>query len=91
MDARQKMLGYEILYNGDAIESSEDTDDILGSTVEGFLMQAKDKGFLEEGKVFFTFSPNLISKKIPELFSKEKLIIQIDEATLLDSVAKKGL
>lgn len=89
MDDEQQVLGYEILYNGDAMESSENAEENLSNTVEGFLMQANSEAFLSDGKAFFTFSPNLLMRKIPELFLRSRLVIQIDEQTLLNSQAKQ--
>ena len=89
LDSEQQVFGYEILYNGDAPESSENAEENLSNTVEGFLMQANSEAFLSDGKAFFTFSPNLLERKIPDLFDRSRLVIQIDEQTLLNSQAKK--
>ena len=88
MDKDQNILGYEILYNSNAKESSENAEDM---TVESFITQAKAESFLDGETAFLTFSPNLLFRKVPEMFDKRKLVIQIDETTMIFPEAKKAV
>lgn len=88
MDKNQNILGYEILYNSNAKETSENAEDM---TVESFITQAKADAFLDNEAAFLTFSPNLLFRKVPEMFDPKKLVIQIDETTMIFPEAKQAV
>jgi len=89
LDENQDVLGYEILYQ-EKIDDSEDkkSDVVAASAIENFLVQFDSDRFLDGKMAFITFTPNLLLKNIPKIFSPHKLVIQIDDDTIINPAAQ---
>ncbi len=89
LDENQDVLGYEILYQ-EKIDDSEDkkSDVVAASAIENFLVQFDSDRFLDGKMAFITFTPNLLLKNIPKIFSPHKLVIQIGDDTIINPAAQ---
>ena len=89
LDENQDVLGYEILYQ-EKIDDLEDkkSDVKAASAIENFLVQFDSDRFLDGKMAFITFTPNLLLKNIPKIFSPQKLVIQIDDDTIVNPAAQ---
>jgi len=63
--------------------------DVAAATaIENFLVQFDSDKFLNGKMAFITFTPNLLLKNIPKIFSPQKLVIQIDDDTIVNPAAQ---
>lgn len=84
LDTNQDTLGYEILYQGERVTDDEKKSDIsAANAIENFITQFNSDEFLDGKMAFLTFTANLLIKRIPEIFSPQKLVIQIDDDTII--------
>jgi len=84
LDTNQDTLGYEILYQGERVTDDEKKSDIsAANAIENFITQFNSDEFLDGKMAFLTFTANLLLKRIPEIFSPQKLVIQIDDDTII--------
>lgn len=88
LDKNQEIFGYEILYN-ETTSAKFSLADVAASTIENFLLQLNSDNFTSGKTVFLTFTPNLIMKKVPKIFAANKLVIQIDDTTVVNPLALK--
>ncbi len=91
LDKNHKVTAYEILYkaNIDSLCMSEDESANMASAIELFLTNMNGENFLEGKTACLNFSPNLLMKNIPHMFPPEKLVIQIDDTSIIHPVAQK--
>lgn len=90
MDDTQKIVGYEILYQQDESSLfSNQSDSTAANAIESFLTQINDDKFLEGKTAYITFTPNLLLKNIPKMFSPDKLVIQIEDNSIIHPLAQK--
>lgn len=94
-DTDSRVIGYEILYHGEnTLYGGEDESDrpkakvnefAVADTIYSFLTQNTEriKGSLN----FMTFTTTLLLKKVPHLFDKEDLVIQIDDSVIIHPLA----
>ena len=92
-DAESKVIGYEILYHGEntlygdepAQKETKVNEFAVADTIYSFLTQntEKVKGSLN----FMTFTTTLLMKKVPHLFDKTDLVIQIEDSVLVHPLA----
>lgn len=93
-DTESRVIGYEILYHGENElygESEPEKKDAkvnefaVADTINSFLTQNTErfKGTLN----FMTFTTTLLLKKVPRLFDKEDLVIQIDDSVIIHPLA----
>jgi len=87
------VVGYELLYYGEnqAYSSSGDTtsrasDFAAADTIYNFLTQNTEKT-LKGSLNFMTFTTTLLMKKVPHLFEKSDLVIQIDDSVIIHPLA----
>ncbi len=92
-DADSQILGYEILYYGEnqAYGSGGETGNRVNEfaaadTIFNFLTQNSEKA-LKGSLNFMTFTTTLLAKKVPHLFAKSDLVIQIDDSVLIHPLA----
>ena len=90
-----QVIGYEILYHGENTlyggeepEQAKETkvnEFAVADTLYSFLTQNSErvKGSLN----FMTFTTTLLMKKVPHLFDKEDLVIQIDDIVIIHPLA----
>ena len=90
-DTASRIVGYEILYHGEnTLYGSEEPETkvnefAVADTIYSFLTQntEKVKGSLN----FMTFTTTLLMKKVPHLFDKEDLVIQIEDSVIIHPLA----
>lgn len=93
-DTESRVIGYEILYHGENElygEAEPEKKDAkvnefaVADTINSFLTQNTErfKGSLN----FMTFTTTLLLKKVPRLFDKEDLVIQIDDSVIIHPLA----
>ena len=92
-DTASRIIGYEILYHGENTlyggdEKSKDVkvnEFAVADTIYSFLTQNAER---VKGSVnFMTFTTTLLMKKVPHLFDKEDLVIQIDDSVIVHPLA----
>lgn len=89
LDKKQNVLGYEILYKEKINDKQGKSTDIkAASAIESFLTQLDSDKFLAGKIAFMNFTPNLLLKNIPKIFSPQKLVIQIDDDTIVNPSAQ---
>ena len=89
IDENQKVLGYEILYQERIEEVTNKKSDVnAASAIENFLIQFDSDRFLDGKRAFINFTPNLLLRNIPKIFSPQKLVIQIDDDTIINPAAQ---
>ena len=94
-DVRSRVIGYEILYHGENTlygeADSERTGDTkvnefaVADTIYSFLTQNSEK--VKGSLNFMTFTTTLLMKKVPHLFDKEDLVIQIEDSVIIHPLA----
>lgn len=89
LNLNREVCGYEILYKEDVGSLYSEADSEAASTIEDFLQQLDGDRFLDGKKAYLTFTPNLLMKNIPKIFSTEKLVIQIEDNSLVHPLAQK--
>ncbi len=89
LDEKQDVLGYEILYQEKMSNSQNENSDVkAASAIENFLIQFDSDRFLDGKMAFINFTPNLLLRNIPKIFSPQKLVIQIDDDTIINPSAQ---
>lgn len=85
----KELLGYELLYqdNGSGLFNQADTS--AANAIENFLLELDSDRFLEGKTAFVTFTPNLLIKNIPKMFQPDKLVIQIEDNSIIHPLAQK--
>ena len=89
-NSKNQITAYELLYCGEnqAYGNSDDSvnEFAVADTIYSFLMQNVDKS-LKDAVHFMTFTTTLLMKKTPNLFEKDKLVIQIDDSVVIHPLA----
>lgn len=94
-NADSQVIGYEILYHGENQAYGGDETGNPGSrsnefaaadTIYNFLTQNSGKS-LKGSLNFMTFTTTLLMKKVPHLFEREDLVIQIDDSVIIHPLA----
>ena len=93
-DNNSQVIGYEILYHGEnQVYGSEEPQSkntkvnefAVADTIYNFLMQNTEK--VRGSLNFMTFTTTLLMKKVPHLFDKSELVIQIDDSVIIHPLA----
>lgn len=90
-----QVIGYEILYHGENTlyggeepEKAKETkvnEFAVADTIYSFLTQNSER--VKGSRNFMTFTTTLLMKKVPHLFEKEDLVIQIDDSVIIHPLA----
>ena len=91
LDSSGKVTAYEILYKEDETALYNQRDSRVANAIEEFLTELSNEKFLGGKTAFLTFTPNLLMKNIPRMFSPERLVIQIEDNSIVHPVAKDDL
>jgi len=91
LDERDEVVGYEILYKEDDGSLFNRTDTVVANAIENFLTSIDSEKFLNGKTAYFTFTPNLLLKDIPRIFNAKKLVIQIEENSIIHPLAQKAI
>ena len=86
LDANQKAIGYEILYQ-EELANVEERDASAANAIENFLSSMDGGKFLDNKTAFLTFTRNLLVKNVPKIFATQKLVIQIEDAIIVNPLA----
>ena len=92
-DTQSRVIGYEILYHGEnALYGKEEpakeakvNEFAVADTIYSFLTQNAER--VRGSLNFMTFTTTLLMKKVPHLFDKEDLVIQIDDSVIIHPLA----
>ena len=75
-DAKGDVWAYELLYSkgGPTASISEDpvSDREAAAALQGLLLQCNTENFLDDKRVFVTFTENLLRQGVPRIFSPEE-------------------
>jgi EAL and modified HD-GYP domain-containing signal transduction protein len=88
-DQKNEVIGYEILYQQEAGSLSPEKDTKAAGAIEDFLLQLDNDKFLGGKTAYLTFTPNLLLKNIPKMFLPNKLVIQIEDSSIIHPLARK--
>lgn len=89
LNRERQIVAYEVLYQAGSHLSSEQLEANAANAIHDFFMELDQTQFLGYKDAFLTFPPNLLIEQIPSVFSNEKLVIQIEDSTLVNPMAKK--
>lgn len=89
LDEKKNVVGYEILYQQDESSLYSQKDTNVANAIEDFLLQLDNEKFLEGRTAYLTFTPNLLLKNIPKMFAPQKLVIQIEDNSIIHPLAQK--
>lgn len=85
----QKVVAYELLYPQDGSTLYNQMDYRVANTIQNFFMELDQSNFLGDKDTFLTFTPNLLMKNVPRIFSEKRLVIQIDDNIIIHPLAQK--
>lgn len=91
LDERDNVVGYEILYKEDDGSLFNRTETVAANAIENFLTSIDSEKFLSGKTAYFTFTPNLLLKDIPRIFNAKKLVIQVEENSIIHPLAQKAI
>lgn len=83
MDQNRKVVAYELLYQQDSSVLYNQRDTHVANAIAQFFNDLGHSNFLDGRDAFLTFTPNLLRQEIPHIFDKDKLILQIEESSLM--------
>lgn len=83
MDANQKVLGYEILYYDENVTVVTD-ENAAANAISNILTQASSENVVADKPAFLNFTWNLLDRKVPEMFSPEKLVMIVEDSILIN-------
>lgn len=89
IDKEQKVIAYEILYKEDESALYNQSDMRVANAIEHFLIELSNDKFLSGKAAYLTFTPNLLMKNIPKMFSEDRLVIQIEDNAIVHPLAQK--
>ncbi|MEG1874162.1 MAG: HDOD domain-containing protein [Angelakisella sp.] len=89
LNKNKDIVGYEILYQDDISSAYNQMDAQAANVIEDFLLQLDSEKFLEGKMAYLTFTPNLLLKNIPKMFEPSKLVIQIEDNSLVHPLAQR--
>lgn len=89
LDNSNQTVAYEIIYQADESSLYQHQETDVASTIESFLLQLDSDAFLGGKIAYLTFTPNLLLKNIPRMFSEKKLVIQIEDNSIVHPLAQK--
>lgn len=91
LNRERQIVAYEVLYQAGSHLTSEQLEANAANAIHDFFMELDQTQFLGYKDAFLTFPPNLLIEQIPRVFSNEKLVIQIEDSTLVNPMAKKAV
>lgn len=91
MDTDNKLLGYELLIQEKDGAGLYNDNDVAAHAIENLLLEFNRSAGSDAERIFVTFPPDLLMKRIPDIFSPNRLVIQIEDAVTVDPHAQKVL
>jgi len=89
VDLKDRVVAYEILYQQDETSLYNQKDSTVANTIDHFLLQLDSEKYFKGQKAFITFTPNLLMKNIPKMFSAKSLVIQVEDNAIVHPLAQK--
>ncbi len=89
LDRNQNVVGYEVLYKESFEDASALRETKAANAIENFLETFDSESFLDGKTAYLTFTPNLLMRNVPRIFAEQKLVIQIDDSSIVHPVASK--
>ncbi|MEG0753433.1 MAG: HDOD domain-containing protein [Angelakisella sp.] len=89
LNRSKEVVGYEILYQDDSSSIYNQMDTQAANVIEDFLLQLDSEKFLDGKIAYLTFTPNLLLKNIPKMFESSKLVIQIEDSSIIHPLAQR--
>ena len=91
LNREKQVVAYEVLYQEEGELSPEKRDADAANAIHDFFMELDQTHFLGYKDAFLTFPPNLLLEDIPCVFSSEKLVIQVEDSSLVNPMSKKAI
>lgn len=88
-DRAQNVIGYEMLYQQRVTDMYGESDSMAANAIGDFLVQLDSENLLDGKEAYITFTPNLLLKDIPKMFSPTKLVIQVEDNSIVHPLAQK--
>lgn len=89
MNCDKKVVAYEVMYQEDESSLYNQQDTRAANAIQDFFMGLDQNNFLGDKEAFVTFTPNLLMKNIPRIFSEKRLVIQIEDNVILHPLAQR--
>ncbi len=89
LNKEKKVVAYELLYPQDSSTLYNQRDFRVANAIQSFFLELDQSNFLGNKDAYLTFTPNLLMKNIPRIFSEKKLVIQIDDSIIIHPLAQK--
>ncbi|MEG2769487.1 MAG: HDOD domain-containing protein [Oscillospiraceae bacterium] len=87
---KKEVIAYEVLYQQDESSLfSEENDVPVANVIEDFLTQFDNDQFTGGKTTYLTFTPNLLLRNVPNIFSPDKLVIQVEDNSIVHPLAQK--
>lgn len=83
------VIGYEIIYDEKAEGFYNQVETQVANTIESFLLSFDGESFVNGQVAYLTFTPNLLLKNIPKMFRSDKLVIQIEDSSIIHPLAQR--
>lgn len=87
LDHNQKLVAYELIYFQNSDHNGEKNESRAANTIISFFNNLDTDSLLSNKDCFLTFTPNLLTKEVPKVFDKDKLVIQIEDSILINKEA----
>lgn len=86
-DRRMRVCGYELLYRGDmARETPEfDGDKATSEVILNSFYNSDIEKIVGEKRAFINFTHNLLKREIPQMLSRDKIIVEVLESVIIDN------
>lgn len=88
MDANQNVLGYDMLYYDENVTVVTD-EEAAANAVSNILTHVSSETMSGDKPAFLNFTWNLLERKVPAMFDKEKLVMIIEDSILIDPTSNE--
>ena len=92
-DKQDEVIGYELLFRDGKVDRAEVVDESMATmkVVKDFIVNFGVNDLVGQARVYIKFNGDLILGGIPDLFKKEKLVIEISGEGLEDEAVLEKL
>ncbi len=88
MDANQVVHGYDMLYHDDNVTVVTD-EEAAANAVSHILTNINSETMSGDKPAFLNFTWNLLERKVPAMFDKEKLVMIVEDSILIDPTSNE--
>ena len=89
MNREKKVVAYEVMFQENESSLYNQQDTRAANAIQDFFMGLDQNNFLGDKDAFVTFTPNLLMKNIPRIFSEKRLVIQIEDNVIVHPLAQR--